>query len=47
MTTGLTQWENRCFPVDWNITLVKLIGFAVLSLIVGTTITARKLRRLG
>ena len=35
------------WPVDWNITLAKLIGFAALSLTVGLTLTARKLRRLG
>ena len=35
------------WPVDWNITLIKLIGFAALSLIIGLTITTRKLRRWG
>ncbi len=35
------------WPVDWNITLVKLFGFAVLSLTIGMSITTRKLRRLG
>jgi len=34
------------WPVDWNITLVKLIGFAVLSLTIGVTLTSRKLRHL-
>ena len=34
------------WPVDWNATLAKLIGFAVLSLFFGMTLTARWLRRL-
>jgi hypothetical protein len=37
----------NAWPVDWNITLVKLAGFAILSLLFGMTFTARKLRRLG
>ncbi len=35
------------WPEDWNVTLLKLIGFAAIALTVGMTITSRKLRRLG
>jgi hypothetical protein len=35
------------WPIDWNLTLVKLLGFAILSLSIGMFYTARKLRRLG
>jgi ABC-type multidrug transport system permease subunit len=35
------------WPEDWSVTLIKLIGFAALALVVGMTITSRKLRRLG
>jgi len=35
------------WPVDWDITLLKLVGFAAGALIVGLTITARNLRRIG
>ena len=35
------------WPEDWTITLLKLVGFAALSLVVGMTITSRRLRRLG
>ena len=35
------------WPEDWIITLLKLVGFAMLSLVVGMTITSRRLRRLG
>jgi ABC-2 type transport system permease protein len=34
------------WPVDWNITLLKMLGFAAIALAVGMTIASRKLRRL-
>lgn len=34
------------WPVDWTATLLKLLGFAGLSLVVGLGLTARRLRRL-
>jgi hypothetical protein len=37
----------NAWPVDWNITLIKLAVFAALSLLFGMTFTAHKLRRLG
>ena len=35
------------WPVDWNITLFKLVAFSVLSLSIGVIFTTRQLRRLG
>lgn len=35
------------WPEDWNITLAKLTGFALLSLVIGLSLTARRLRRPG
>lgn len=35
------------WPEDWTATLVKLSGFAALSLAIGLTLTARRFRRLG
>jgi len=35
------------WPVDWDITLAKLVGFAVLSLTIGMAITIHGLRRAG
>lgn len=35
------------WPADWTATLLKLAGFAAISLIVGMGLTARQLRRLG
>jgi hypothetical protein len=35
------------WPADWTATLLKLTGFAVISLAVGVSLTARQLRRLG
>jgi ABC-type multidrug transport system permease subunit len=37
----------KAWPVDWNTTLIKLVGFAALSLLFGMIFTARRLRRLG
>jgi hypothetical protein len=34
------------WPADWTATLLKLLGFAALSLVVGLALTARQLRRL-
>lgn len=37
----------NAWPVDWTNTVIKLVGFAVLSLSFGMIFTTRKLRRLG
>lgn len=37
----------HAWPVDWTPALLKLIGFATLSLVVGLGLTARQLRRLA
>lgn len=37
----------HAWPVDWNVTLIKLTAFAALGLVVGLGFTARRLRRLG
>jgi ABC-type multidrug transport system permease subunit len=37
----------RTWPVDWAQTVLILTGFALFSLLVGLSLTARKLRRLG
>jgi ABC-type multidrug transport system permease subunit len=37
----------HAWPVDWTPTLLKLIGFATLSLAVGLGLAARQLRRLA
>jgi ABC-type multidrug transport system permease subunit len=36
----------HAWPADWTATLLKLIGFAALSLVVGLSLSARQLRRL-
>ena len=35
------------WPEDWNVTLIKAIGFTAIALAFGVSITSRKLRRLG
>jgi ABC-2 type transport system permease protein len=35
------------WPMDWNITLMKMIGFAAIAIAFGMAVTVRKLRRLG
>jgi hypothetical protein len=35
------------WPEDWNLTLLKLVCFAAAALVIGLTVTARKLRRIG
>ena len=37
----------NAWPVDWNTTLFKLVGFAILSMSFGMAFTTRRLRRLG
>jgi hypothetical protein len=37
----------HAWPADWTPTLFRLVGFAALSLVVGLTLAARQLRRLG
>ncbi len=35
------------WPIDWNTTLLKMLGFVALALAIGMTIASRKLRRLS
>jgi ABC-type polysaccharide/polyol phosphate export permease len=35
------------WPEDWNVTLIKAIGFTTIALAFGIAITSRKLHRLG
>jgi hypothetical protein len=37
----------HAWPADWTSTLLKLLGFAILSLLLGLGLAARQLRRLG
>ena len=41
----LVLFQN--WPADWTLTLLKLAGFAAISLVVGLGLAARQLRRLG